>query len=134
MRIGQVLVQRCIIEPQELADALTAQAQRPDDRLGDIIVELQFATRDDVETAASVVERQRLDVPTIGEILLDAGLVTEEDIEAALAKQRIRGGLLGQRLVDDGAVTREQLMDALRLQAETFEALRHAGLVALPGG
>jgi predicted ATPase with chaperone activity len=45
----------------------------------------------------------------LGEILLQQGLVTAADIEAALALQRIEGGRLGDNLVALGRLTAEQL-------------------------
>src|SRR5215470_3205592 len=45
----------------------------------------------------------------LGAILLRGGLVTEADIEAALALQRTEGGRLGDNLVALGRLTAEQL-------------------------
>jgi len=45
----------------------------------------------------------------LGEILLRRGLVTDADIEAALALQRSEGGRLGDNLIALGRLTAEQL-------------------------
>src|SRR5258708_18206021 len=45
----------------------------------------------------------------LGEILLRRGLVTDADIEAALALQRTEGGRLGDNLIALGRLTAEQL-------------------------
>ncbi len=52
----------------------------------------------------------------LGEILVDAGLITKEDLERALEIQRKTKGSLGQILVDMGLVTKEQVMKALSSQ------------------
>jgi hypothetical protein len=51
----------------------------------------------------------------IGEILVSQGIVTEEQIEAALERARIFGLLLGQALVLDDDCTEENVADALAL-------------------
>ena len=50
--------------------------------------------------------------PLIGEILLEAGLVTQEDIEEALKEQRETGVLLGEILRRRGLVTSQQVWKA----------------------
>ncbi|MBS44036.1 MAG: family 2 glycosyl transferase [Nocardioides sp.] len=52
----------------------------------------------------------------IGQALLDAGLVTPEQLDAALERQRTEGGHLGQQLVLGGAVSRRELYGALAEQ------------------
>ncbi|MFD1719538.1 glycosyltransferase [Georgenia deserti] len=49
----------------------------------------------------------------IGDILVDRGLATPEQIEDALARQRSEGGTLGQQLVTAGVLTRLELYGAL---------------------
>jgi type IV pilus assembly protein PilB len=57
--------------------------------------------------------------PALGTLLVRDGLVTEEDVEAALAQQRISGSKrLGEILVERGSVTRAQIA---RLVAEQYE-------------
>jgi len=50
----------------------------------------------------------------LGELLVGQGLVTAEDVEAALHRQRQQGGRLGTHLVAMGVLTVEQLVIALR--------------------
>jgi hypothetical protein len=53
---------------------------------------------------------------TIGEILLEHGYVTEEDLAAAVQRQQETGFPLGQILVEAGAITRLELASALAVQ------------------
>lgn len=54
----------------------------------------------------------------LGDLLLGQGLATQEDIEAALKRQKLEGGRLGNHLVAMGILTIEQLLVALRGQQE----------------
>ena len=49
----------------------------------------------------------------LGEILVQRGLVGQEDVARALAAQKDQGGALGSILVQMGLITQEQLMGAL---------------------
>ena len=53
---------------------------------------------------------------TIGEILLEHGYVTGEDLDAAIQRQEETGFPLGQILVEAGAITRLELASALAVQ------------------
>ena len=52
----------------------------------------------------------------IGELLVQAGLVTEDQVEQALTAQRIHGGRLGTNLIVLGFVSERQLAGALSSQ------------------
>ena len=49
----------------------------------------------------------------IGELLVQAGLITDEQVEQALTAQRIHGGRLGTNLIVMGLVTESQLAASL---------------------
>ncbi|WKK72873.1 glycosyltransferase [Rathayibacter oskolensis] len=55
----------------------------------------------------------------VGEILLDRGLISQEQLDEALRRQAREGGLLGRHLIIDGAVTRREMYAAL---AEQWDA------------
>jgi len=52
----------------------------------------------------------------LGELLVDRGLVTNEQLEAALTDQKKNGGLLGEILVGWGYTTEEAIVEALASQ------------------
>lgn len=62
-----------------------------------------------VNAAAGV--RKRL-----GEILVERGLITEDQLQSGLRQQQIIGGLLGEHLVDLGYLGEKDLMTAISLQ------------------
>lgn len=59
----------------------------------------------------------------LGDLLLGQGLVSADDIEAALQRQKQQGGRLGTHLVALGALTIDKLLSALRGQQEVDAAL-----------
>ncbi|MGV8082748.1 MAG: GspE/PulE family protein [Coriobacteriia bacterium] len=63
----------------------------------------------------------------MGEMLIRAGLITEEQLGAALARQRAEGGKLGELLVKDLVVTEDQIAETLALQ----KGLQHVNLAAM---
>jgi type IV pilus assembly protein PilB len=56
--------------------------------------------------------------PAVGSLLLRDGLVTQEELEAALGQHRVSGKRLGEVLVERGSVTRTQIARALAEQHE----------------
>ena len=59
----------------------------------------------------------------LGDILVDQGLITRTELDAALAAQKISGERLGQILVSRGVVNRLVLSQALARQAFSRESL-----------
>ncbi len=60
--------------------------------------------------------------PTLGRVLVERGVITEEHLEQALAVQRKRGGLLGEILTSRGWVTSLSIAAALARQREALAA------------
>ena len=52
----------------------------------------------------------------LGQILLERGVITAQQLEQALEYQKIHGGLLGQTLIQLGSVTEEAMALALTAQ------------------
>ena len=59
---------------------------------------------------------RRLIKKPVGEILLDRGLITPQDLDRALAYQQVHGGFLGQIFVKLGLVSEEDVALALTAQ------------------
>ncbi|MGH2426761.1 MAG: type IV-A pilus assembly ATPase PilB [bacterium] len=60
--------------------------------------------------------RPRARTESLGQILLDEGVVTREQLEKAMQMQHRSGGHLGRILVEQGVVTEQQLAKALSVQ------------------
>ena len=52
----------------------------------------------------------------LGEMLVDVGVITEEQLSKALAMQKGSGKRLGTVLVDEHFITETQLIETLRMQ------------------
>ena len=59
---------------------------------------------------------QRLVTKKIGELLLERKIISAEQLETALKAQKAKGGLLGQLLVDEGFASEEDIVQALTAQ------------------
>lgn len=62
-----------------------------------------------------MVERQK---KRIGEILIEEGILSKENVEEALAQQKQQGGLIGQILLRMGYLTEDQLVSVLCKQLD----------------
>ena len=52
----------------------------------------------------------------LGELLLNAGVVTSDELAAAVNAQQLEGGMLGRHLILTGAVTRRDMFAELAIQ------------------
>ena len=52
----------------------------------------------------------------LGELLLAAGTITQEDLDRGLALQKTQKGRLGEVLIANGIITEDQLIEALQMQ------------------
>ena len=59
----------------------------------------------------------------LGELLLRQGVVTPTDVEDALVRQRVRGGMIGANLIALQRVTVEQLVGVLQDQRDVLTQL-----------
>lgn len=59
---------------------------------------------------------KRLVKKQLGELLIERGVITGEQLEKALASQKEKGGLLGQMLVALGYTNEEEIAQALTIQ------------------
>ncbi|MDF2841013.1 MAG: type secretion system protein GspE [Clostridia bacterium] len=52
----------------------------------------------------------------LGDLLVDAGFLTNEQLKNALSKQKATGKRLGEMLIDDGIISETDMIDVLELQ------------------
>lgn len=113
--LGQHLVEKGLIKPERLAQALKEQARRRqlevDQHLGDLPAQ-------DVQSLATQLgQAGSFASVRLGDILVNQGLVSRDQMVEALG--RLRGSkpnLLGQVLVEMGALSRDRLMQAVAEQ------------------
>ena len=68
----------------------------------------------------------------IGHVLVEAGAISQEDLELALIEQRRSGRRLGEVLIDSGRITWLQLANAIADQARDLEVGGEVEMVAEP--
>ena len=147
--IGAVLVEKGMITPEQLEVALEIQA-RTDERLGEIVVaefgvsrlELasvlaeQWAELDEARADGPAVQAPALKVVEpltpdevqnrrpIGEIFVELGFITTDQLDAALAVQSVSGARIGEILVEQGSLSRLDLASALAEQWSALQKIR----------
>jgi len=136
--IGTVFVERGLLSESQIRVALEIQRETGQ-QLGQILVERFGVSRHEL---ASVVAEQwaefgrsgaDIDPATneswrrLGDIFVERGFVTPEQLEHALARQRETGERVGEALVAQGSISKFELAGAL---AEQASALEEAALVA----
>ncbi len=52
----------------------------------------------------------------LGDLLIAAGTITQEELEKGLALQKEQKGRLGEVLISNGIITEQQLIEALQMQ------------------
>ena len=115
--LGDFLVGEGLVSPAQLGEALRYQrTEAPHLRLGQILVLQEAISRDALETAlvaalASSVPWQRL-----GDLLLEAGLISPVDLDAALRHQRRTGLRLGEVLFQLDLVPEARVREMLACQ------------------
>jgi type IV pilus assembly protein PilB len=56
--------------------------------------------------------------PLLGEMLVENGVITQEQLNGALEVQKTEGGLIGIILVSQGIISEQKLVEYLALQAK----------------
>ncbi|WP_457633977.1 ATPase, T2SS/T4P/T4SS family [Oceanithermus desulfurans] len=96
-------------------EKLFSRAYPGSGRLGESLVQDGKLDRDSLRQALKVQERLGKARP-LGEVLVELGYVSAEDVEEALKKQRAGGGRLEDTLVQSGKINPEMLAQSLAIQ------------------
>lgn len=62
--------------------------------------------------------------PLLGEILLENGEISREQLDKALVVQKGEGGLIGIILINQGSISEQTLVKYLAIQAERVTSTR----------
>ncbi|MCL4695160.1 MAG: Flp pilus assembly complex ATPase component TadA, partial [Candidatus Hydrogenedentes bacterium] len=112
--IGAALVKDGVITEAQLARAIRIQELLEQPRqLGDVLVELGFATK---KTISEAVNRHGRGI-RLGDMLVEQGLITQDQLEAALTMQKERSIKLGAALIELGAINERTLLQNLANQS-----------------
>ena len=114
-RIGEILLEEELITEAQLNRALKIQsALEQKKQLTEVLVDLGYATKKNISDAVA----KHGKTLRIGDMLVEQGLVTDEDIEKAIAIQRERNEPLGVILVEQGMINERTLLINLAHQAQ----------------
>lgn len=105
-KLGEILIEAGIVSEQQLLSALAIQKEkkRP---LGEILIENEFVSREKLE---AVLAKQYGSI--LGEILIDRKLINFQQFQDALRVQGQNMKTLGEILIESGNITEENLIDA----------------------
>jgi type II secretory ATPase GspE/PulE/Tfp pilus assembly ATPase PilB-like protein len=117
LKIGELLVREGFLTQSQVEHALTVQkARQPPVPFGEICKELGFISPADL---GRVLQKHYHRLP-LGDLLVHMGLVTHEQIAAALEQQKKSKKKLGALLVEQNAVSEAALVQALYQQAQSL--------------
>ncbi len=109
--LGELLINAGALDIGKLQRGLEAHEAERHIPIGQVLVDQHVVDPEAVEEAAKLQQRKRL---RIGELLVDAGWITPEQLSTALGEQKKRKGKrIGEVLVDLGLVTEEVLCSTL---------------------
>ncbi len=105
-----------VVAPESQVQKLTEKLYDADKgRLGETLMASNKLRREQLREALA--EQNKLGrVKPLGEILVDLGYVTREDVQNALSRQRVGGGRLEDTLVQSGKISPEMLARSLAMQ------------------
>lgn len=113
--LGQALISEGLISENQLRFAVQLQTESLDKkRLGEIMVELGYLTKRQLREISRKYHHR---IP-FGTLLVDSGLITEEQLGVALEAQQLRNQPLGEILLAEGMITEEQLALTLSRQLD----------------
>jgi hypothetical protein len=116
---GQILRDNGAVSGERIDDALRAQEELRTRRVGEVIAEKSDLLQGEIEqTLLEVSGRPAIrNESRIGDILVEAGLVSRKEVEAALRNQLTGKRLkVGELLIMKGLITEEQLLSALAMK------------------
>lgn len=114
--MGEILESSGFISASEMQDTLDLQSDMKKYRVGDILAEQNRVDKNDIEGA---IQRPHAIAGTrpvvrVGEILIAEGLVTREQVDRAISRQKSdRNQKIGTLLIEQGLVNEEQILSAL---------------------
>ncbi len=113
IKIGELLIKEGLLTHAELIEVLKLQKeQKLYSPLGELCVSQKFVSRSDL---TRVLGKYRKSIP-LGELLLNLGIITSEQLEYALELQKTTPKKIGQILIEMEIISESTLVDALSLQ------------------
>lgn len=119
-RIGQLLVEMGHLSEDQLKQALREQMRREKlgalSTVGEICVEHDWCKMRDIAIAMKEQEEEVFRLSSLGQILLNLGFVSQDDLNTALEAHTDVSAPIGETLVELNFCTEEQIRVAMELQ------------------
>jgi len=114
-RIGEILVEEKVVTEDQLKRALKVQAAMEQGRqLSEIFVELGYATKKAISAAIAKHGKSL----RIGDMLVEQGIITEEDVDKAIGIQKEKSIPFGEVLLELGLINERILLINLAHQGQ----------------
>jgi type II secretory ATPase GspE/PulE/Tfp pilus assembly ATPase PilB-like protein len=117
--VGEILEEKGLVSRFSIDKALGEQKKLRERRIGDILSEKYDLPRASIESVIDKAQKDGKITPRmkVGDILVEAGLLSQEDIEAALSNQEVgKRKKIGALLIEGGMITERQLLAALAVK------------------
>jgi type II secretory ATPase GspE/PulE/Tfp pilus assembly ATPase PilB-like protein len=112
--IGEILLEEGLVTDDRLDETLSLQNGLRSRRMGEVIAETTDIPHTEIEKTLAESSRNPANAQRVGDILVEAGLVTREQVEKAFESQQSGKKIkVGELLVSQGLITEEQLLSAL---------------------
>jgi type IV pilus assembly protein PilB len=113
LRLGELLIREGFMSEEQLEQALSFQKKREGYKpLGEICVELKFVSKAQLRRTLRTYRKNI----RIGDLLVNLGMISVDQLKEALKTQKLKGGKLGEVLVEMGFITEASLINALAVQ------------------
>ncbi|HEY9899803.1 MAG TPA: hypothetical protein V6D00_11525 [Pantanalinema sp.] len=117
-KFSRYLIASGLVEEAIVQRARAFQADHAFLRIGEILTQTQALSFPELLAALQGYRAQC----KLGQLLVLEGIITHSQLEMALARQGKVGGLLGEILVQLGSCTDEQVTEALAIQKKPLQA------------
>ena len=115
-KLGEILIAQGMITNEQLVEALQVH-KRTGVSLGTVMVKLGYLSEDEL-TSVLGAQIQLDQKKRIGEVLIDQGLITAEQLDAGLEEQKRSKLQLGKCLIKLGFISEDKLVDVLSAQLD----------------
>jgi hypothetical protein len=123
-QIGQLLIEKEIITPQQLDEALEVQLKEGG-LIGQILIKMGYVTEQQIEES---VFEQTSKAQKLENVLLEMGIITQEQINQVYELEKKEGGFFAQNIIKLGLLGAEDLVSIMvtqfgfpYLQLENYE-------------
>ena len=116
-KIGEILLAQGLIT-QEVLDQAMEEHKRSGTSLGTVLVQMGHITQETLESVLGLQLELTGQRKRLGEILVDQGFLTEDQIQQCLEEQKRSGKQIGKLFVEKGFIDEQKLLDVISAQID----------------